>query len=255
MSYWSISDQPELFNHRDAFRGLAMVDDSPPARAAGLDVLDPIVEVEELSAAPAGETLHDFVKFRVGLHRAVFIGKHEVVELCEKREVPADVADGQVVGVRENVERHLRVAQPAVQRNHRRNFREDVREELRELVDAAFEAAEAPDCLEEFLPADVPGLVSIKQGRVVEKSLHGVGFGGAPPGNSPRGDAVIEVNQDLAQIEDDGVGLAHDNFNSVLPSSALLNVSSSAYSSPLPAGRPWAMRVTLMARAARRLAR
>src|SRR6266540_874075 len=146
-------------------------------------------------------------------------------------------------------------AQPALQRNHRRNFREDVREELRELVDAAFEAAEAPDCLEEFLPADVPGLVSIKQGRVVEKSLHGVGFGGAPPGNSPRGDAVIEVNQDLAQIEDDGVGLAHDNFNSVLPSSALLNVSSSAYSSPLPAGRPWAMRVTLMARAARRLAR
>src|SRR5258705_3546957 len=152
MSYWSVSNQPELFNHGDALHGLAMMDDLPAARAASLDVLDSVVEIKDLSAAPAGEALDDLVEFRVGLHRAVFVGKHESVKIGEEWEVPADVADGQVIRVRENVDRHPRIAQPAVQRNHRRGFGENVRAEPREIVHAAFLTAETPGLLHKLLP-------------------------------------------------------------------------------------------------------
>ena len=91
----------------------------PAARAAGLDVFQPVINVNQILAAPAGQIFQCLVNFRVRLHRADFVGKNVAVKFVEKREIAADMLDGKVVGVRENVSfetalPHFRVKQMCI---------------------------------------------------------------------------------------------------------------------------------------------
>jgi hypothetical protein len=63
-----------------------------------------------------------------------------------------------------------------------------------------------------LLPVDGAGLVTEEQGRVVNEvlDLHCVLL--ASRGDSPAGDAVVEIHQDFAQIKNDNFGFHHWRF-------------------------------------------
>ena len=82
---------------------------------------------------------------------------------------------------------------------------------------------------------------------MVNDGANGVMRSPALLGNLSRGDSVIEIEQDLSQVENNNLGCRCAfglQSSARRPSSARLKVTSSAKSSPAPAGKPWAMRVT-----------
>ena len=75
----------------------------PAARRSACDVFRPVIQINNFVAAFAGHLFHRLVDFRVRLHRADFVGKNVAVEIFEERKIPADMFDGQVVGVGKNI--------------------------------------------------------------------------------------------------------------------------------------------------------
>ena len=78
------------------------------------------------------------------------------------------------------------------------------------------------------------------EGKKIRECLRGQGGARRDPAGR---DAVVEIDQHLAEIEDHRLGMVVVS-SSRRPSSARLRVISSANSRPVPAGSPWAMRVT-----------
>jgi len=66
---------------------------------SGGNIFRPIVQVKNLRAFSPGVTFDDFVKFGIGFHGTVLVGEDIAVEVVEKREIAADMADGEVVGI------------------------------------------------------------------------------------------------------------------------------------------------------------
>ena len=77
--------------------------DAVPAPSLGRShVLQPIIQKKDLLPRRSSHFLDALIKFRVGLHGAVLIGKNVAFEVPEKREVPPDMLDGEVVRVGED---------------------------------------------------------------------------------------------------------------------------------------------------------
>jgi hypothetical protein len=68
-----------------------MVNHLPATHSASLGVFNPIIQIKNPVAAPAGDPLDDFVKPGLGFHGPVLKGQHVIVELGEEGKVPADV--------------------------------------------------------------------------------------------------------------------------------------------------------------------
>ena len=75
----------------------------PAAGRAGSDIFGPVVQIKDLRASRGGLGLDDFIEPGVGLHDAVLIGQNVAVEMAEERKAGADVADSELVRVREYV--------------------------------------------------------------------------------------------------------------------------------------------------------
>ena len=142
--------------------------------------------------------------------------------------------DGEVIGVREDVSLESAMPKFRVQRNHRWNLGEDVRKIAAEFLHAALKSDGIADLFKEFPPVDCAAFVLDEQRRGAQESCEIAKRFGAARGHLAGGNRIIEVHQHLAEIED------NDRVHniSLRPSSARLKVSSSANSSPLPAGNP-----------------
>ena len=102
------------------------------------------------------------------------------------------------------------------------------------------------------------GFVAEEQGRLADEFMDGLRRDCAARRKVARGDGVIEIQQHFAEIKDDnlrGEYSCAECHISRRPAMAWVRVNSSANSSPLPAGRPWAMRVTFTPGRASRFAR
>ena len=168
----------------------------------------------------------------------MLVGQNVIVELAEERKAAAKVADRQFVGVREDVGWDATLAQLGVQFYHRLDRGENVGKEFAELFDGSAKSGGRLHFGEKLLLADLSGLEPKEQGGMVDEFLHCFRRHPAAGRDSPAGDAVIEIHEDFAEIENDCFGFRHGQWISRRPSSARLSVSSSANSNPLPAGRP-----------------
>jgi hypothetical protein len=81
-----------------------MVDDLPTVAAAGVDVFEAVVDVEDFGAAQPGAVFDRGVNLFVRFHGALFERINVAVEVGEEREGPADVRDRQFVGGGEKIE-------------------------------------------------------------------------------------------------------------------------------------------------------
>ena len=117
------------------------------------------------------------------------------------REIAADVSHGHIVGIGQDEGPNLPGAQSLMKLNHRRNGCEDVREKTAELVQTAAKSGGGTHLTEELLSADLAGLIAKKQPRVVDVTLDLACANPAARGNFPRGDGIIEIDQNLAEIK------------------------------------------------------
>ena len=183
-------------------------------------------------------------KSRTGYSRQKFL---------EEQKILADMLDNQIVGIGENV----RILKP-----RRRNAA------CSSIIGAMGEKMSAnwlPNSVRsprkpEWRPApvrkmsatrDQAGFKLDQRGRTAQKHMQIFRRLRAARGNPPGGNRIVEVHQHLAQIKDNG----RFHVISRRLSSARLKVSSSANSSPLPAGSPKPMRETLRPARVSRFAR
>ena len=186
--------------------GIYVVDGLPAAGGGGVDVFFAIVDVEEVGAAQFGNFFDDFVDARGGFHDAMFVGKNVGIEFVEKWKTFFDEANAEVVGVGENVAWNFFATEFFVPGEHLRGFSEDVAEEFREFVERSAVAGEALDFGEVFFGRHVAVFEFIEQRRGAE-NIAQFGFGDfAFVFDALNSFAVIEIEEDVAEIEDDGFG-------------------------------------------------
>ena len=168
---------------------------------------------------------------------------------------------GELVGVGKDVSGQPLLPQRGLELHHGFHGGEDVGEAVPELGQVALEAGDFADLLVELLGGHAARLVINEQGGLVDIEGNLAKGHRAARGNPLRGDAVVEIDQDFAQVKDN---CFRQNYvihecciynSSRRPSRARLKVSSSANSRPVPAGSPWAMRVIRSPSCASRLAR
>jgi hypothetical protein len=184
-------------------------DDLPATGGASGDVFGAIVEVEDIGAAVAAGFLDDFVEGGVGFHDAVFVGENIAVEIGEEWKIAANMADCEVVGVREDVGGQARLSKGGVDLDHFRNFEEDVGEAVAEFFDGAFEACGGDNKVEKLASVDAAGFVFEQKGGAVNGFADFVEGTGSLRGDTASGDPVIEVYEDFAEVENDGFGKWH----------------------------------------------
>src|SRR5438128_886570 len=143
------------------------------------------------------------------LHRAVLAGQNVAVKPAEEGKMLPDMTDCQLIGVREDVGRNTALSQVGLQFHHGLNGRENVGKELTELFDGAAKAGGRLHSGEELFLRDSAGFKAKQQGRMVDPCLHLCGRHGAARGDSPGCDAVIRIHEDLAEVENDCLGLGH----------------------------------------------
>ena len=176
--------------------------DLPATVFAGNDILLPIVKVKDFRPAFSGLTLHHLVKFRIGLHGAVFVGEDVAVEMVEKREIPADMTDRQVVRIGEDKSPEAVAAQIGVELDHEVNRDEDIGEESRELLEGPTKASSAANLLEKTVHAEFAAFEFKEQGGLIDERADLVGGQFAAGGQAAGSDAVVEIDEDLAEIKD-----------------------------------------------------
>src|SRR5258706_482035 len=116
------------------------MDAVPAAGACRSDVFQPIIEKKNLLSRHPSHLLDALIEFRVGLHRAVLVGKNIAFEVPEKGEVGADMLDGGVVGVGGDESRGVLSAKIGMKGDHRLEGRKNVGEEAPKFLKRAIEA-------------------------------------------------------------------------------------------------------------------
>ena len=184
------------------------------------------------------------------------------VELPVERVGTIHVLGGDLVGVGQEIRRHTLRTQGAEEVDHLRQRVEDVREERAERGVVAAVSGGGAELGDEGGEGNPPGLEGMEERGLVEGALDDVGSHLAMGSQGACGAAVGDVDEHHAEVKDDGlVGLGgrcvgvHDGETGRRPSRARARVRSSACSRPVPAGRPWAMRLTRTPCSLRRRAR
>src|SRR5213078_3069547 len=116
--------------------------------------------------------------------------------------LPPDVSHRQIVRIRKNIRRKTLPPQRAVNFDHRRHGRKDVAEEFAELVGAPAKAGGRADRLKKLSGGHPPQLVLRQQRPVLDEKSRCIRSVFAFRGDPARGDGIIEIHQDLAEIED-----------------------------------------------------
>src|SRR6266849_5806607 len=114
--------------------------------------------------------------------------RHDVaVEVAKEREIVADVADGQFVGVGENESGNSAAAQGGMQVNHRLHGKEDVRESCGEFVEIAAELSGGANLLVELVLGDLARFEAEQQRGVVNEVFDLIRRDISTGGDSARG--------------------------------------------------------------------
>src|ERR1700733_4136762 len=118
--------------------------------------------------------------------------------------------------------------------NHLWDWQKNVREITAEFVHISDKSRKLLNLIKKLLSCQQPRLKSRKNWRASKKMMKVGNYFRAARRDFTRGNRIIEIHQNFAEIENDDI--THDI--SLRPSSARLNVNSSANSNPLPAGKP-----------------
>lgn len=98
----------------------------PTARLTGLHVFRAIIQIQYFSSTKTGHLLHNLVKSSLGLHGFMLVGKDIAIEVPKKGILSPNKTDGQIVGVRKDINRNTNAPQLGLQLDHRNNWGENV---------------------------------------------------------------------------------------------------------------------------------
>lgn len=194
-----------LLDDGDGFGWVGVEDRLPTASPGGVDVFGAIIQVEQVGSLQVRELFDGCVDRWVGFHATVLVGEDIAGEGVVEGVGPGDVADGEIVGVGEDIGGDAGSPEAPVQIDHFGDGIKDIGEKGLEFFEGIFEARFAAEYFEECLRGDFARFVAMKQGRLIYESKDFRRGKFAVGSKGTGGTAEIEIEEDISEIENNGL--------------------------------------------------
>src|SRR5690349_12496045 len=132
--------QSSLFDRGARFVRGFLENDLPAAGSTGGDILWPVIQVKDIGMLMSRVFFHHFVQFGIRFHRAVLVGQDVTIKIAEKWKTSANMTNGQLVCIGEDIGGDAASPQFGMERHHWLDRHKNIAEKSAELFLVAAKA-------------------------------------------------------------------------------------------------------------------